>query len=115
MITENSNNHDNNAYTTLNIPDIPNTSRGSQTVIIVNPQSSSSTSLRTGEFGILFGILGMFVLAIIFVPLGIIFGITAMKRQQVMFGLIGVVLSLIAVLISPTFWAIFMAMTGSVR
>lgn len=87
---------------------IPDTSAANshQTVVVVNP-AQGGKSWGVGELSITFGIIGIFILAIIFVPLGIIFGIAAIRKEQTLLGITGITLSIIDIFLSPTFLAIF--------
>ena len=90
---------------------VPEENSKANTVVIVNP-NSGGTSLGAGGLSITFGIIGIFVLAIIFVPLGIISGIVAVKHNQKWLGITGIFLSVIALLLSPTFWGILRLISG---
>ena len=72
-----------------------------KTVIVV--QTPPSQVL--GILSIVFSIIGIFAFAIIFAPLGLIFGIIAVIKQQKGLGIAGIILALIAMAMSPTFWA----------
>lgn len=90
---------------------VPEESSKANTVVIVNP-NSGGTSLGAGGLSITFGIIGIFVLAIIFVPLGIISGIVAVKQNQKWLGITGIFLSVVALLFSPTFWGVLRLISG---
>ena len=55
-----------------------------------------------GLFAVGFGLLGIFTIAPVFVPLALIFGLAAIFAGQVLLGVIAVILSLAGVLTSPT-------------
>ena len=74
-----------------------------KTVIVV--QTPPSQVL--GILSIVFSIIGIFAFAIIFAPLGLIFGIISIVKKQVGLGIAGIILSLVAMAMSPTFWAMF--------
>ena len=74
--------------------------------------SHQSDNISAGALSIVFGIIGIFVFAIVFVPLGIISGTIAVKKNQAGLGITGITLSIIAAIFSPTFWAIFRVGAG---
>lgn len=74
--------------------------------------SHQSDNISAGALSIVFGIIGIFVFAIVFVPLGIISGTIAVKKNQAGLGITGIILSIIAAIFSPTFWAIFRVGAG---
>ena len=78
-----------------------------QTVVVVQTPSSPVM----GILSIVFSVLGIFFLAIIFAPLGLILGIISLFKKQVLLGVIGIILALVAIWLSPTFWAMFGAST----
>ena len=78
-----------------------------KTVVIINSNGSSNSTMRAGELSIVFSVIAIFAFAIIFVPLGIIFGAIALYKKQIGLGIAGLVLSLIAAWLSPTFWVLF--------
>ena len=105
-------------YTALNAKEeekivvtVPEESNKANTVVIVNSQSGG-TSLGAGGLSITFGIIGIFIMAVIFVPLGIISGIVAVKHNQKWLGITGIFLSVVALLLSPTFWAVARLIAG---
>ncbi|HEY9080627.1 hypothetical protein [Magnetovibrio sp.] len=55
-----------------------------------------------GLFAVGFGLLSIFTIGPVFVPLALIFGLVAIFAGQILLGLTAVVLSLIGVLTSPT-------------
>jgi len=55
-----------------------------------------------GLFAVGFGLLGIFTIGPVFVPLALIFGLIAIFAGQIMLGLTAVVLALIGVVSSPT-------------
>lgn len=55
-----------------------------------------------GLFAIGFGLLGIFTIAPVFVPLALIFGLVAIFMGQIALGLTALVLSLVGVATSPT-------------
>ena len=89
---------------------IPKAGKEANTVVIVNHQPD--TSISAGALSILFGIVGMFVFAVIFVPMGIVSGIIAIRKNQLWLGITGIFLSIVAIIFSPTFWAILRIGTG---
>ena len=95
---------------TIVIPDT-NSAHGQQTVVIVQPENGGGY-LSIGGFSITFGIIGIFILAVVFAPLGVIFGISAIRKDQKLLGFTGIFLSIIAACLSPTFWAIFRGLAG---
>ena len=97
-------------HTIINIPETPNSGAGQQTVVVVNP-GGSSIPLGAGELSLVFGIISIFVLAIVFVPLGLISGIIAIRKEQVWKGITGIILSLVGIMFSPTFWGIITVFT----
>jgi len=55
-----------------------------------------------GLFAVGFGLLGIFTIGPVFVPLALIFGLVAIFAGQILLGLTAVVLALAGVLASPT-------------
>lgn len=55
-----------------------------------------------GLFAVGFGLLGIFTIGPVFVPLALIFGLVAIFAGQILLGLTAVVLALAGVLTSPT-------------
>ena len=82
-----------------------------KTVVIINSNGSSNSTMRAGELSIVFSVIAIFAFAIIFVPLGVIAGIAAIKKNQIWLGITGLVISLAAIILSPTFWAILRVST----
>jgi len=81
-----------------------NTSNGGgQTIVIHDKRVGSGAGIGS----IIFGILGIFFLGIVFVPLSLIFGIVAVAKKQYALGIIGLICCAIAAITSPTLWAIF--------
>ncbi len=82
-----------------------------KTVVIINSNGSSNSTMRAGELSIVFSVIAIFAFAIIFVPLGVIARIVALKKDQIWLGITGLVISLAAIILSPTFWAILRVST----
>ena len=55
-----------------------------------------------GLFAVGFGLLGIFTIGPVFVPLALIFGLIAIFAGQILWGLAAVILALVGVLSSPT-------------
>jgi len=55
-----------------------------------------------GLFAVGFGLLGIFTIAPVFVPLALVFGLVAIFAGQILLGLTAVVLALVGVVTSPT-------------
>lgn len=69
-----------------------------QTVIV--KEKSKTFSI----FGIVFGLLSVFIMAILFVPLGVIFSLLGLLKRDttnIILGVAGLVLSLIGLMTSP--------------
>lgn len=74
-------------------------SSDAQGVIIIKEKSKTC-----GILGLVFGLLSVFIMAILFVPLGIIFSVLGiLKRDTInlILGVSGLILSLIGVMTSP--------------
>ncbi len=63
------------------------------------PPAKSSV---VGWIAVICGILGLFTLSIVFVPLGLLFSFIAIFSGQILWGLFGIVLALLGFLTSPT-------------
>ena len=59
-----------------------------------------------GLFAVGFGVLGIFTVGPIFVPLSLILGIIALFIGQIGLGLVAIVLSMIGIITSPTIMAV---------
>ena len=75
---------------------------GQPTIVVVDKQSGNTA----GILSIGFGIIGIFVLGLIFVPLSMLTAIVALLKGQFFLGGIGLFLALIGVMTSPTIWLI---------
>ena len=75
---------------------------GAQVVIVEKRVGSAA-----GFASILFGILGIFTLGLLFVPLAFLFAIIALFKRQIALGLVGLILAVIAAITSPSLWAVF--------
>ncbi len=53
---------------------------------------------------IVFGILGIFILGLVFAPLAFFLAIYSLYKKRILLGIIGVILSIIALVTSPSFW-----------
>lgn len=60
-----------------------------------------------GILSVIFGILGIYTLGFLFVPLAFIAALVALFKGQIGLGLLGMVLTIIAALTSPSLWAVF--------
>ena len=67
-------------------------------------QQQDNIGFICGLIGLICSILGIFVLAIVFVPIGLILGIAAIVKKSYGLGIAAVVLALIAVSLSPTLY-----------
>ncbi len=82
----------------MNAQSINTISSNAQTVII--KEKSKTFSI----FGIVFGLLSVFIMAILFVPLSIIFSLLGLLKRDttnIILGVTGLVLSLIGLMTSP--------------
>jgi hypothetical protein len=71
------------------------------TVTHVVVQSNPSNALGIASF--VFGILSIFILAPLFVPLAMILGIIAVIKKQLLWGILGMVCALAGIATSPIF------------
>ena len=74
------------------------------TVVIVQQTTGSAV----GICALIFAILGLFIFAILFVPLALILSITAIIKKQYLLGVCALVITFGAAFISPTIWLILM-------
>lgn len=74
------------------------------TTIVVKDRRAGSGA---GIAAIVFGILGIFFIGILFVPLSLIFSIIALFKRQIGLGILGLICCIVAALSSPSLWAIF--------
>jgi len=76
-------------------PDQPN-----QTInVVVNGGSSSSSAIGITSF--VMGIISVFFLSIVFVPLALIFGVIGITKGQTLWSLLGIVFGIIGFFTSP--------------
>lgn len=54
-----------------------------------------------GRYSVIFGIISIFVIAPIFVPLAVIFGFVALFKRQILPGALGLLLAIIGFMTSP--------------
>jgi len=76
---------------------LPNEKTGN-TVVVVQQASSSAV----GICALIFGIIGFFFLAIVFVPLSLLFSIIAIIKKQYAWGISAIIIAAIALMTSPT-------------
>ena len=74
---------------------VPNEKTGNAVVV---KESSSAI----GICALIFAILGIFIFAILFVPLSLILSIIAVVKKQYVWGICAIILNVIAALTSPT-------------
>ena len=82
-----------------NNPEQPQTNNNQvlpQTIVI---QNDASNAIGIASF--IFGLLSIFVLSIIFVPIAVITGIIAVMKKQLVWGILGLICALIGALTSP--------------
>ena len=72
----------------------------SEKEVIIIQQASSAV----GICAVIFAILGLFFLAIIFVPIALILSISAIVRRQYAWGVCALIITIIAAFLSPTIW-----------
>jgi len=77
---------------------LPN-DKAEKTVIIVN-----NTSSAVGICALIFAILGLFFLAILFVPISLILSVIAIVKKQYAWGISALIVALIAAWSSPAIW-----------
>jgi hypothetical protein len=70
-----------------------------QQVIIVNQASSA-----IGICALIFGIISIFFLAIVFVPLSLILSAIALIKKQYVWGICAIIVALFSAFLSPTIW-----------
>lgn len=68
-------------------------------VIVVQ---QDSTGYICGLVGLICSIIGIFLLAVVFVPVGLILGIVAIVKKNYPLGISAVVIAVIAFILSPT-------------
>ncbi|MEK9724308.1 MAG: hypothetical protein VW405_12625 [Rhodospirillaceae bacterium] len=54
-----------------------------------------------------FGLLGIFTIGFVFVPLGLICSIAALLMRQAVWGVVGILLAVAGFIVSPKLWLIF--------
>lgn len=75
------------------------TPQPSVTNVIVQHNPSNAAGIAS----FVFGVISIFILAPIFVPLAIILGIVAVIKKQLLWGIMGLVCALIGIATSPIF------------
>jgi hypothetical protein len=76
---------------------------GTTTTIIL--QNDTSNSLGIASF--IFGLISIFFLSPVFVPIALIFGVIAVVKNQLAWGITGLICALIGFMTSPILLAIF--------
>jgi len=79
--------------------------KGQQVNVIV--QQGGGGAMAAGICALIFGIIGIFFLAIVFVPLSVICAIIAIIKKQYVLGICSIVVDIVAFMLSPTLLAIF--------
>ena len=80
------------------------TPKESQQVNVIVNQGGAAAA---GICALVFGIIGIFFLAVVFVPLSLICAIIAIIKKQYILGVCSIVVDIIAFMLSPTLLAIF--------
>ena len=75
-----------------------------RTQIVVVEKRIGSTA---GILSVIFGLLGIYTLGFLFVPLAFIAALVALFKGQIVLGLLGMLLTIVAALTSPSLWAVF--------
>lgn len=73
--------------------------QGSTQTIIIQNEKIQGNALGIASF--IFGLISIFILAPLFVPLGLILGIIAVIKKQLIWGALGLVCSVIGFMTSP--------------
>lgn len=69
-------------------------------------QAVAPTTPVMGYCAVGFGLLGIFTIGFVFMPLGLIFSIAALFRGQSVWGLVGLMLAVAGFITSPKLWLI---------
>ena len=86
------------------------TTTAATTVIV---QNNSSNALGIASF--IFGLISIFVLSPIFVPLAVILGIIAVIKKQFVWGVLGLVCAVIGFMTSPILLGLGLAAIGAAQ
>ncbi len=81
----------------------------SQIELSLDPKSKKPPDDRhpvIGYCAVGFGIAGIFINGLVFVPLGLICSVAALVVGQIAWGIGGIALALIGIVTSPTLWAL---------
>jgi hypothetical protein len=76
----------------------------------VHPQNNTSNDFGIASF--IFGLISIFALSPIFVPMGFILGIIAVMKNQNLWGVLGIICSLIGLMTSPFLLVLFSLIIG---
>lgn len=81
-------------------------SSSKETAKILDIISKNEAWKLPGILSIIFGILGIFILGLIFAPLALLLATYSLYKKRILLGIVGLILSVIALITSPTFWAL---------
>ena len=66
-----------------------------------------------GRYSVVFGIISVFAMAPVFVPLAVIFGVVALFKRQMLLGALGLIMATIGFITSPILMSIFNLTPGA--
>lgn len=86
-------------------------SENKETIVVIQNQSNA-----LGIASFIFGLISIFILSVLFVPLALIFGVFGIIKKQIVWSVVGIIFALIGFATSPMLLGMFglasMAATG---
>jgi len=91
-------------------------SNSAQTAAVTTVIVQNNTSNALGIASFIFGLISIFILSPIFVPLAVILGIIAVIKKQLVWGILGLVCAVIGFMTSPILLGLLgLASLGSIQ